>query len=97
MLNIYCRLLSHNIHLEKVLQKILVENKEFNIFTDSSSIIESLSGPKGLNWEIPIIIHISCLLSELSKIGVIVSVYWIPSHKGIPGNEATDQVAKETI
>ncbi|XP_070155254.1 uncharacterized protein [Polyergus mexicanus] len=43
------------------------------------------------------ILKIRSLLSECFKQALIVHLFWIPSHRGIPGNERADTLAKESL
>ncbi|XP_036339834.1 uncharacterized protein LOC118749168 [Rhagoletis pomonella] len=58
------------------------------IFTDSLSSCQILSKPKPTN-------SIACrIFRKLSELNIITDIVWTPSHKGIPGNEKADEVAK---
>ena len=62
--------------------------RRYVIFCDSLSAIQSLDRePKDSLTR--------SILTILSNINAAVTVQWIPSHIGIPGNETADQLAKE--
>ena len=56
-----------------------------------------LAGSRGWRHWNPFIWHIMNLLWLLSDKGTHVCFCWIPSHRGIEGNERVDQLAKETL
>jgi ribonuclease HI len=64
---------------------------EIHLFTDSSAAIKAIAASdKSTNRCIP---EIRNLLSCLKSSGTITTLYWIPSHSGIAGNEAADKLA----
>jgi ribonuclease HI len=69
--------------------------RDFVIFTDSKSVLQSIQGQ---HWENPLVRKIlerhHRLCFTLVKRIVF---YWIPSHVGIRGNEAADTAAKSGI
>ncbi|XP_023247171.1 uncharacterized protein LOC111643480 [Copidosoma floridanum] len=68
------------------------------IFSDSRSSLESIADTSPLNVTHHVTIHrIKKALLELSLANKSVILAWIPSHKGIPGNEIVDQLAKDAI
>ena len=69
-------------------------NKIFRIYSDSESLIKSLNLTKGLTNESPLVVQLRYKMFELRKKEINVKLFWIPSHKGIDGNEKVDSVAK---
>ena len=70
-----------------------LKNQDIVIFTDSLSALLGIQNPdkKGINQLVSLILRqIYLLLSNKVK----VVLQWIPSHKGIVGNNIVDQVAK---
>ncbi|XP_018406602.1 PREDICTED: uncharacterized protein LOC108782745 [Cyphomyrmex costatus] len=66
------------------------------IITDSLSVLETVKNhhnPKN-NYLIPLI---KSVLEEAGRNGTSVKFIWIPSHRGIEGNEKADQLAKRAI
>ncbi|KYN29799.1 hypothetical protein ALC57_00750, partial [Trachymyrmex cornetzi] len=64
------------------------------IFSDSRSVLEAVSSGKLVNDNY-IIHRIKQLLLQLEEIGIESTFFWIPAHKGILGNEVTDEAAKD--
>ncbi len=61
------------------------------IFTDSKSAVQAISNFK---WDsIPAIPEIIKQISNLNSSGTRITLSWIPSHTGIPGNETADHLA----
>ncbi|XP_018366329.1 PREDICTED: uncharacterized protein LOC108763321 [Trachymyrmex cornetzi] len=77
--------LSIDLHLRKV-----------SIVTDSKSVLDSISGSinRTNNYLIPLI---KAGLEEAEANGTRIQFIWVPSHKGITGNEKADQLAKRAI
>ncbi|XP_070153691.1 uncharacterized protein [Polyergus mexicanus] len=67
------------------------------IFSDSLSVLSSLDNPVSTGITHHGILKIRSLLSECFKQALIVHLFWIPSHRGIPGNERADILAKESL
>ncbi|XP_053403119.1 uncharacterized protein LOC128558251 [Mercenaria mercenaria] len=76
--------------------KWIPENMPRNIaiFTDSLSVLQSINTGRSHSRS-DIIVDIIHKISHLSKIGIHVSLIWVPSHVGIMGNERVDQLAKQ--
>ena len=70
-----------------------LKNQNFVIFTDSLSALMCIKNPdrKGINR---LVTHILRQIYSLLNNNVKVVLQWIPSHKGIIGNNIVDQVAK---
>ena len=68
-----------------------MNSSQFLIATDSLSSINTLMNQFTKH---PIAQRLRFTLFELIKIGKKVQFCWIPSHRGIPGNEAVDSKAK---
>ena len=64
------------------------------IYTDNQAAIRSSAKPKGKSGAY-LLRHITQQVDELRTRGVQLKLRWIPSHRGIPGNEAADRAAKE--
>ncbi|XP_077278667.1 uncharacterized protein LOC143906439 [Temnothorax americanus] len=64
------------------------------IFSDSKSVLENVcsSAAKQQNYIIP---RIREKIHQFSSRGVNLYLAWIPSHRGITGNEQADKIAKE--
>lgn len=71
--------------------------KYFLIITDSLSLVQSLEYGK-LHFKANyLVFRIKKLLCKYSQKGITVSFMWVPSHKGITGNEIADRTANEGI
>jgi hypothetical protein len=64
------------------------------IYTDNQAAIRLLAKPKGRSGAY-LLKTIARKIQELQDDGLPTEIYWIPAHKGIPGNEAADRAAKE--
>ena len=63
------------------------------ILSDSLSSIRALKSPyESKNY---LVLKIAALVSQLRTSEIIIE--WIPSHMGIPGNDAADHLAKESL
>ncbi|XP_064482823.1 uncharacterized protein LOC135395657 [Ornithodoros turicata] len=77
----------------------LMKTKEMNrqhdpvvILSDSKAALETISN----NYEDhPVAMQILETIKELEIRGNIIALQWVPSHKGLPGNERADTLAKE--
>ncbi|KYQ48389.1 Gag-Pol polyprotein [Trachymyrmex zeteki] len=67
-----------------------------SIVTDSKSVLESISGPcnSSNNYLIPLI---KVGLEETKSKGTHIQFIWVPSYKGIAGNEGADRLARRAI
>ncbi|XP_071635064.1 uncharacterized protein [Temnothorax longispinosus] len=75
---------------------IFIEQFDFRvatIFSDSKSVLDNVCSFKA-NLQNYIIPWIREKISQLSNNGVEIRLAWIPSHRGITGNENADRVAK---
>jgi hypothetical protein len=61
------------------------------LFVDSLSAIQSIVSQRGSSDHVRDICN---LISNFRSAGTLVSLYWIPSHCGISGNEKVDSLAK---
>ena len=64
------------------------------IFSDSMSCLQAIDGE---DTEHPLICHVMNLLWRLHDKGTHVRFCWVPSHRGIDGNETADRLAKEAL
>lgn len=62
------------------------------IFSDSLSVLNAISNQSNKN---PLIQQIQALLLSFNEASSRVTLSWIPSHKGIPGNTTVDTASKE--
>ena len=68
--------------------------REFRIFTDSQSIVKALSFGGGFGRESPLLVQARDNMFQAMNLGIEIKIIWIPSHKGILGNEMVDEAAK---
>ena len=61
------------------------------IFTDNQGALQTLRSPREASGQ-HIVRHVLELLGNLTE---QVALHWIPAHRGIPGNEEADRLAKE--
>ncbi|KAJ4446505.1 hypothetical protein ANN_13201 [Periplaneta americana] len=80
--------------IKKALEYILETetDKSYLLHTDSQSSLQALQDIFSTN---ALIQEIHQLLTDLMKQGRKITLIWIPSHQGIPGNETVDAAAKE--
>jgi ribonuclease HI len=69
----------------------LSKDRDIIIFTDNQGALKTLQKPQGASGQY-IVRHIIELLKGLKA---RTTLHWIPAHKGIPGNEEADRLAKE--
>ncbi|CAK1604114.1 unnamed protein product [Parnassius mnemosyne] len=67
----------------------------FLILTDSLSMVQSLTNLRFDFKKNYILYNIKKLLFSYAKKGIQVSFMWIPSHRGITGNEIVDKIARD--
>jgi len=61
------------------------------IFTDNQGALKTLQNPREASGQ-HIVRHVLELLNDLIE---QVALHWIPAHRGVPGNEEADRLAKE--
>lgn len=66
------------------------------IVTDSKSSMVALSGDTSHKYD-SLLYEVKYQIRELEDIGVEIKLLWVPSHKGIEGNETVDEYAKEAL
>ncbi|XP_035708334.1 uncharacterized protein LOC110850486 [Folsomia candida] len=69
----------------------LSQHKEVNIFVDNRSVLDSLLSERLLS---SLTVELHRALQQLS-IHTDITLHWIPSHRGLWGNEDVDEFAKE--
>ena len=79
------QVLSYVYNLEDVTDEIC-------IFTDSKSVVQAISASKVKSLN-PACLQARHLASCLKTSGTKVTIAWIPSHIGVPGNEKADELA----
>lgn len=67
------------------------------ILSDSLSVLTKLKYSKISGITHPWILQIIGSLHRGHKKGLNIRLIWIPSHRGIPGNEKADSLAKESL
>ena len=77
-----------------------LENRhhDVNIFTDSLSAVQALAAAhygRNTNHLIFEILQCNARFYQDNEAGTRVTIYWIPAHVGIAGNELADKTAKE--
>jgi len=64
------------------------------IFSDSKSVLDALTSPFSNHNKNYLIHRIKNKLFKAHRDGRIIHLFWLPAHKGIPGNETADFLAK---
>lgn len=67
------------------------------IYTDSRSVVESISSTNIAYSSNHIILTIKQMLYDIEKKGLTNTIVWIPSHSGILGNKTADLLANRAI
>ena len=83
--------------IKLALRFVLISTREVDkyvIFSDSKSVLESLSSYNSSNV---IIKELLDLIRLVIRRGKTISLCWVPGHAGIPGNEVADQAAKRAL
>jgi len=65
------------------------KNKQILIFSDSQAALKALGGPKVTSG---LVAEYLDALASLNR----VTLAWVPGHRGISGNEAADELARQT-
>lgn len=69
-------------------------DREVHIFSDSQAALKAMSALRMSSGQ-QILALLLREVEELRKEGVEVCYHWIPSHKGVRGNERADEAAKK--
>src|SRR5580765_572934 len=67
------------------------------ILSDSLSVLSNLQAPDCSGTINHNILRIKNSPLKCKNLGISVKLMWIPSHRGIPGNEMADSLAKESL
>jgi ribonuclease HI len=67
--------------------------KQVTVFTDCQSAIQSIQKPR-LQSRQYLLQEIWQLAEQLTTQGTVVTLQWVPEHKGIEGNEVAHQCAR---
>lgn len=68
--------------------------KRVSIFTDNQSATQTMQNPRERSGQY-IVKRAFQRLRILYAKGITINIHWIPAHKGVPGNEKVDRLAKE--
>ena len=92
-----CSLQCELVAIQQALSHALTQTTmNITLHTDSKSAIKVLQRKRHKD-NIQLTTRILGLLQELHQQGKAVTINWIPSHVGIPGNEAADRAAKKAL
>ncbi|GBO25232.1 hypothetical protein AVEN_124650-1 [Araneus ventricosus] len=69
----------------------------FIIYTDSLSVLQSLSSFYPHPHNHPLVLNVLDLFNKLALRGFNIMLCWVPSHVGIVGNEQADKAAKSAV
>ncbi|XP_040966432.1 uncharacterized protein [Gossypium hirsutum] len=69
---------------------------QYLVLTDSLSSIQAIES-SNTSTRPELVNQIRQLNFQLTRLGIHVTLLWIPSHVGIPGNEKADQLAREGL
>ncbi|XP_018404625.1 PREDICTED: RNA-directed DNA polymerase from mobile element jockey-like [Cyphomyrmex costatus] len=69
------------------------DHSRITVFSDSKSAIEAICDDKHYQRNY-IIYRVKQTILRAAKVQISVTLFWVPSHKGIPGNETADSIAK---
>ena len=73
------------------------EIKKICVVTDSLSVVKAIEYAKN-NFKTHFIIgEILNLIEEMASKDIEISLLWVPSHKGIKGNERADELAEQAV
>ena len=77
--------------LELILEKCNDSINEVIVYTDSRSVTQAINSIR--KEKHPVIDSIIHMAKAMKSTGIRTSIYWIPSHVGIEGNEKADTLA----
>ena len=72
-------------------KKGLYKNKRILIFSDRQAVLKALSSPKVTSEVVAECLDALSALASLNE----VTLAWVPGHRGIPGNEEADKLARQ--
>nr|XP_012231351.1 PREDICTED: uncharacterized protein LOC105677355 [Linepithema humile] len=83
--------------LETVEYCLRSDSRNFSIFSDSKSVLSALISDFLPNKSSHLLAFIKDKLRNANNMNKEISLFWIPSHRGIPGNEKADAYAKNAM
>ncbi|XP_018402771.1 PREDICTED: uncharacterized protein LOC108779767, partial [Cyphomyrmex costatus] len=78
---------------QAVVLALVADHSRITVFSDSKSAIEAICDDKHYQRNY-IIYRVEQTILRAAKAQISVTLFWVPSHKGIPGNKAADSIAK---
>lgn len=78
--------------IHRATELALKKKSSINILSDSRAALQSVCDPETLN---PVATDIRANIQIAENVGIIIKLFWIKAHMGIPGNERADELAKQ--